>query len=165
MLALYQLWLDDLYPRAKFADGLAMIEKLGHSRRMQTMRRQWINEEKSQAQASGELGVQTTNQAMDASAQDETANRNGGEDVPERPGQNGPGDEPTLFISDDEQGRGDLEPSGDELDALMAEDEAQNQEGHAQSLVKPNRVQEAVGNAGEDDPFAAEMEVMAGMDW
>ena len=43
---MYQLWLDDLYPRAKFADGLAMIEKLGHTKRMQTMRREWINEGK-----------------------------------------------------------------------------------------------------------------------
>ena len=41
---MYQLWLDDLYPRAKFADGLAMIEKLGHTKRIQTMRRHWISE-------------------------------------------------------------------------------------------------------------------------
>src|SRR3954469_1549167 len=46
MLNLYQLWLDDLYPRAKFADGLTMIEKLGHSKRIQVMRREWIDEEK-----------------------------------------------------------------------------------------------------------------------
>ncbi|MCJ1243156.1 chromosome segregation in meiosis- protein [Trapelia coarctata] len=44
LLTLYQLWLDDLYPRAKFADGLAIIEKLGHSKRMQLMRRDWIRE-------------------------------------------------------------------------------------------------------------------------
>ena len=44
---MYQLWLDDLYPRAKFADGLAMIEKLGHTKRLQVMRREWINEGKS----------------------------------------------------------------------------------------------------------------------
>lgn len=43
---MYQLWLDDLYPRAKFGDGLAIIEKLGHTKRMQTMRREWINEGK-----------------------------------------------------------------------------------------------------------------------
>ena len=46
LLNAYQLWLDDLYPRAKFADGLAIIEKLGHTKRMQTMRREWINEGK-----------------------------------------------------------------------------------------------------------------------
>ena len=47
LLNAYQLWLDDLYPRAKFVDGLAIIEKLGHTKRMQTMRREWIQESKS----------------------------------------------------------------------------------------------------------------------
>ena len=47
LLNTYQLWLDDLYPRAKFADGLAIIEKLGHTKRMQIMRREWISEGKS----------------------------------------------------------------------------------------------------------------------
>ncbi|KAL8774575.1 MAG: hypothetical protein Q9209_000948 [Squamulea sp. 1 TL-2023] len=46
LLNIYQLWLDDLYPRAKFADGLAMIEKLGHKKRIQIMRREWIHEGK-----------------------------------------------------------------------------------------------------------------------
>ncbi|KAJ5683177.1 hypothetical protein N7462_006342 [Penicillium macrosclerotiorum] len=46
LLSFYQLWLDDLFPRAKFADGLTMIEKLGHTKRIQTMRREWIEEEK-----------------------------------------------------------------------------------------------------------------------
>ncbi|KAL8862343.1 MAG: hypothetical protein Q9178_001352 [Gyalolechia marmorata] len=46
LLKIYQLWLDDLYPRAKFADGLAMIEKLGHKKRIQIMRREWIHEGK-----------------------------------------------------------------------------------------------------------------------
>ncbi|EGE85281.1 replication fork protection complex subunit Csm3/Swi3 [Blastomyces dermatitidis ATCC 18188] len=46
LLNFYQLWLDDLYPRAKFADGLAMIEKLGHSKRIQIMRKEWIDEGK-----------------------------------------------------------------------------------------------------------------------
>lgn len=44
LLNFYQLWLDDLFPRAKFTDGLAMIEKLGHSKRIQVMRREWIEE-------------------------------------------------------------------------------------------------------------------------
>ncbi|RHZ52735.1 Chromosome segregation in meiosis protein 3 [Aspergillus thermomutatus] len=46
LLNFYQLWLDDLFPRAKFADGLAIIERLGHSKRLQTMRKEWIDEEK-----------------------------------------------------------------------------------------------------------------------
>ena len=51
LLNFYQLWLDDLFPRAKFGDGLAIIEKLGHSKRLQTMRREWIEEEKPKLSA------------------------------------------------------------------------------------------------------------------
>ena len=47
MLNLYQLWLDDLYPKAKFRDGLEMVEKLGHSKRLQVSRRAWIDETKA----------------------------------------------------------------------------------------------------------------------
>ncbi|GIJ82504.1 chromosome segregation in meiosis-protein [Aspergillus pseudoviridinutans] len=46
LLNFYQLWLDDLFPRAKFADGLAIIERLGHSKRLQAMRKEWIDEDK-----------------------------------------------------------------------------------------------------------------------
>ncbi|KAI9843002.1 MAG: chromosome segregation in meiosis- protein [Pleopsidium flavum] len=49
LLNFYQLWLDDLYPRAKFADALCIIEKLGHTKRMQIMRREWINEWKPES--------------------------------------------------------------------------------------------------------------------
>ncbi|GAB1209570.1 hypothetical protein APSETT445_008351 [Aspergillus pseudonomiae] len=49
LLQFYQLWLDDLFPRAKFADGLTIIEKLGHHKRLQAMRREWIEEEKPKA--------------------------------------------------------------------------------------------------------------------
>lgn len=58
---MYQLWLDALYPKAKFGDGLAIIEKLGHTKRMQLLRRDWINEGK----------VQVTNK--DASNHDQTS--------------------------------------------------------------------------------------------
>ncbi|RMD41429.1 hypothetical protein DV735_g3712, partial [Chaetothyriales sp. CBS 134920] len=46
LLNYYQLWLDGLYPRAKFADGLQMIEKVGHSKRMNVVRKTWIDEGK-----------------------------------------------------------------------------------------------------------------------
>ncbi|SZF01661.1 unnamed protein product [Blumeria hordei] len=44
LLNFYQLWLDDLFPKAKFRDALAMVEKLGHKKRIQAMRMEWINE-------------------------------------------------------------------------------------------------------------------------
>lgn len=43
LLNMYQLWLDDLYPKAKFNDSLLMVEKLGHSKRLQIMRKAWID--------------------------------------------------------------------------------------------------------------------------
>ena len=46
LLNTYQLWLDDLYPRAKFKDALGMVEKLGHSKRMQVTRKTWLDETK-----------------------------------------------------------------------------------------------------------------------
>ena len=46
LLNTYQLWLDDLFPKAKFADGLALIEKVGHKKRLKIMRQEWINEDK-----------------------------------------------------------------------------------------------------------------------
>ena len=62
LLKAYQLWLDDLYPRAKFADGLVIIEKLGHTKRMQTMRREWIQDGKTRETLGG-LGVGAQNSA------------------------------------------------------------------------------------------------------
>lgn len=50
LLTFYQLWLDDLYPRAKFADALSIVEKLGHSKRMQVMRKEWVDEGKPRRQ-------------------------------------------------------------------------------------------------------------------
>ncbi|KAH8660918.1 replication fork protection component Swi3-domain-containing protein [Tricladium varicosporioides] len=46
LLQFYQLWLDDLFPKARFLDALAMVEKMGHKRMMQVARIEWINEGK-----------------------------------------------------------------------------------------------------------------------
>ncbi|KAK7737383.1 chromosome segregation in meiosis-related protein [Cytospora paraplurivora] len=44
LMSFYQEWLDDLFPKAKFLDALAMVEKAGHHKMMQKMRLDWINE-------------------------------------------------------------------------------------------------------------------------
>jgi replication fork protection complex subunit Csm3/Swi3 len=49
LLSFYQLWLDDLFPKARFLDALAMIEKTGHKRIVQDARMGWINEGKPRA--------------------------------------------------------------------------------------------------------------------
>ncbi|KAH7308682.1 replication fork protection component Swi3-domain-containing protein [Stachybotrys elegans] len=46
LLTFYQLWLDDLFPKAKFLDALAMVEKAGHKKRLVVARNEWINEGK-----------------------------------------------------------------------------------------------------------------------
>ena len=46
LLSFYQLWLDDLFPKAKFLDALAMVEKAGHKKRVIVARNDFINEGK-----------------------------------------------------------------------------------------------------------------------
>ncbi|GJC97019.1 chromosome segregation in meiosis protein 3 [Colletotrichum higginsianum] len=46
LLTFYQLWLDDLFPKAKFLDALAMVEKAGHKKQIALKRMDWINEGK-----------------------------------------------------------------------------------------------------------------------
>ena len=141
---MYQLWLDDLYPRAKFADGLAMIEKLGHSKRMQTMRKEWINGGKPKqyndaaspiqepALMNGnELGrseAEVHNQdsrRVEADAEIGTIELEGS--VRNHQGQLLAGSmdhEDSLFISDDEARQPEHERAGsppDDLDMLLAE--------------------------------------------
>jgi len=109
MLNLYQLWLDDLYPKAKFKDGLTMVEKLGHTKRMQVSRRAWIDESKSLRRREDEdvemrLG--------------DVAGQEGGDNdetfpIPTRSKEAVPGQE--------QSGGGADAPDEDELDALLGE--------------------------------------------
>ncbi|KXJ89368.1 replication fork protection component Swi3-domain-containing protein, partial [Microdochium bolleyi] len=49
LLSFYQLWLDDLFPKARFIDALGMVEKAGHKKFMAAKRVEWINEGKPRA--------------------------------------------------------------------------------------------------------------------
>jgi replication fork protection complex subunit Csm3/Swi3 len=51
LLSFYQVWLDDLFPKANFLDALAMVEKAGHKTTMRNARMQWIDEGKPRAAA------------------------------------------------------------------------------------------------------------------
>ncbi|KAF2033659.1 chromosome segregation in meiosis protein 3 [Setomelanomma holmii] len=137
MLNMYQLWLDDLYPRAKFADALAIIEKVGHTKRMQMMRKDWIDEGKPR---------RTTERGDDDID----------EIVQDKPVADGNGDD--MYVQQAEaQDSADVEPDEDELDALLAE-------GVPPSTSAPRTIPTGTA-AAEDDPFADEMDAMAGMDW
>ena len=137
LLSYYQLWLDNLYPRAKFADGLQMVEKLGHSKRMQIMRREWIDE--------GKPGYgKDVGDAHESGRSDE---RNGEESAVANDGKQPTGDgiatdaidalhdsafgdpdegDDDLFFADKRASTANAdddlnEPDEDELDALLAE--------------------------------------------
>jgi replication fork protection complex subunit Csm3/Swi3 len=143
LLSYYQLWLDNLYPRAKFADGLQLVEKVGHGKRMQIMRREWIDEGKPGHDDDGESRHDPAN----------VERQNGNEslaEIIEKPSSDKPvkegtktrgkdsifgdldeGEEDGLFFA---EARGDAnadhgqanEPDEDELDALLAETTASN---------------------------------------
>ncbi|KAI1086870.1 Swi3-domain-containing protein [Rostrohypoxylon terebratum] len=49
LLSFYQLWFDDLFPKAKFLDAAAMAEKAGHKKYMRMKRMEWIDEGKPKA--------------------------------------------------------------------------------------------------------------------
>jgi replication fork protection complex subunit Csm3/Swi3 len=159
MLNMYQLWLDDLYPRAKFADGLAMIEKLGHSKNIQLQRKAWIDEGKPKhntdldrldksASPSGEPnehGTDRMNDFQPGNAADEGAlpGREDGSEVPVR-------------TEDLNNTHGDEEPDDDELDALLAESTGLT------NVRLPAALPVRKTMAVESDPFADDMEEMEG---
>lgn len=175
-MSVYQLWLDELYPRAKFADGLAMIEKLGHSKRIQTMRREWINEGKPEEKAEdieytsekqttaqpvsqpGRGQIRTTDSAIRSqatSALDDEDDFYAATPKRNRSTKRKSFSEVDLFVSEDED-LGDRPPD-DGLDALLAEDPTLLS---ASTTVLPPEA----GILGRNDDFDDEMEAMAGMD-
>lgn len=129
LLSFYHFWLDDLFPRAKFADGLSIIEKLGHSKRMQTMRREWINEEKAKnfdnsaaAPRENPQIREPNNDTISAAATRESL-AHGSDRRPQQDEQ--ATNDPDLFLSDHNADTGPTvslpEPEEDDLDDLLRE--------------------------------------------
>ena len=182
MLNIYQLWLDDLYPRAKFADGLAIIEKLGHTKRMQTMRKEWINEGKLQNEKSADpVGQSVPVTTMEGAAPDDAervsreqdAQADQSLDQPSSPAaeedlttpkqkedrrhSNENALDQPLFLTDDE---GTDQPPFDKLDALFAADERPETD-LAKGSSSPSK--ESRRGIAKDD-FVDDMEAMADME-
>ncbi|KAF2084999.1 Swi3-domain-containing protein, partial [Saccharata proteae CBS 121410] len=171
LLNMYQLWLDDLYPRAKFADGLAIIEKLGHSKRIQMMRREWINEGKPkptvELEDNDDIHQEREEQQPSASdvvngeshEQEHQSDRS--DEMPRK--KQTPRPDPAAKSAE----AGAEEPDEDELDALLAEAESNDIE-RPGSIVNRNPGTEAgqtsLPKPTEEDPFADEMEAMEGLD-
>ncbi|KAK8070630.1 hypothetical protein PG997_010833 [Apiospora hydei] len=145
LLSFYQLWLDDLFPKAKFLDALAMIEKTGHTKHMQMERLAWINEGKPRPHRDDDEEDEVPEIITDILGRDATTLpariapifQNGGGSS-ERPRTPAVGDD--LFGDEDIYNatpRGSKktaapaadaaggEPDEEDLDALMAEEEAQ----------------------------------------
>ncbi|OAG41632.1 hypothetical protein AYO21_04096 [Fonsecaea monophora] len=162
LLNYYQLWLDNLYPRAKFADGLQLIEKAGHSRRMQVMRKEWIDEgkpgyirereSKKAAEKEMEADKETDNlfAADQLSAGQEASNAGIGTE------------DDSLFVPDvrnkDNDGDDDgALPDDDELDALLAEQETR---GTARPLSVSKPIDDNDSEGDDDlDALLAEQEM------
>lgn len=164
---MYQLWLDDLYPRAKFADALTIIEKEGHKKRMQMMRKEWINESKPRPYQDEVEDEQNADPAPEMMRLEGAAAENGSAEEPPR--QNSDEGEDSER-SGAERGHATSsdhlvdEPEEDELDALLRENPdlgtASMQRQTLKSRPSPAKV---VGKTVDDD-YAAELEVMNEME-
>ncbi|KXS95789.1 hypothetical protein AC578_6442 [Pseudocercospora eumusae] len=116
LLNTYQLWLDDLYPRAKFRDALTMVEKVGHSKRMQVMRRAWLDGTKPNRRLSPEPEAER-DPDFDAMMSGANGDAYETERQNSMPGEGAAGQHTTEQASKHD---GDA-PDDDELDALLAE--------------------------------------------
>lgn len=159
MLNMYQFWLDDLFPRAKFADALSIIEDLGHKKHMQIYRREWIRESKPKAHrrsdddegadedfvAAPVAGV--TIEQMEGLQLENTSGSSRKEEMPDAAQTTAPGAARNVEDGD---------PDEDELDALLAETAGPEPVAPAPSASK--------SAPADNDPFAAEMEAMADME-
>ena len=163
-----------------------MIEKLGHKKRLQTMRREWIDEGKPRINHNQEREADTQSPGANRDTDD---NNTGATTLPsrttrtetpprvedadddlysatpqavleERRRKRGGAVEESLFLSDDEGGAPEP-PSEDELDALLAENSLQDLGPSAMNAERP-RLDNKQKRMEEN--FDDEEEAMAGMD-
>ncbi|KAH7018232.1 replication fork protection component Swi3-domain-containing protein [Microdochium trichocladiopsis] len=144
LLSFYQLWLDDLFPKARFLDALGMVEKAGHKKFMHMKRVEWINEGKPQSSRPEEDDVfggggeeQRDAAVFPAKVAPIFQNQASGRPKTPTPA-DVPDDEDDLYGATPKATNsvrptgnslfgngGDDAPDDDDLDALMAEEEAQ----------------------------------------
>ncbi|EWC44207.1 hypothetical protein DRE_06952 [Drechslerella stenobrocha 248] len=141
LLNFYQIWADNMYPKANFKDALAMIEKLGSSRGMRRRREELIEEFKMKQREEDDRLVGRARDLVSMDTRDpdppgrktitvtdpmkkesENENTTTGDIGGEKPGTD-VGDSLFFHDSDDE-----LDDDLDELDAIMrdAENAKQN---------------------------------------
>lgn len=160
-----------MFPKAKFHDGLALIEKLGHKKRLKVMRQEWINEEKPKPEKDlsdddGDVDMQH----KDSRANGDARSPRPGEDSQlggqhhdrtnmginnERDVVNDSSGDEALYRQPTPLPRDDGGPEGDELDRLLAED----------AVLQPKVASVRIPEEPEPDhnEFADDEEAMAGM--
>ncbi|TKA23356.1 hypothetical protein B0A50_07564 [Salinomyces thailandicus] len=158
LLNMYQLWLDDLYPRAKFRDALTMVEKLGHSKRMQINRRAWMDVTKpNRTEASPErIGDVEMSGALDGLPEHEMSRAQSAED-------NVFSEDTDIAPRNAEPGvvRQDEIPEEDDLDALMAADTGTTRGGTGQrQQQQPNTKQKGPFEEDDDGPDEDELDAL-----
>ncbi|CEI61220.1 hypothetical protein FVEN_g6054 [Fusarium venenatum] len=135
LLSFYQLWLDDLFPKAKFLDALSMVEKAGHKKRVIIARNEYVNESKPKdtvADDEGEdlFGQDSISRPTDEAMRPRTPEQD--RDVP---------DDDDLYDATPRPSRpivpirNDV-PEEDDLEALIAEAEGQDRAQKARPAQK-----------------------------
>jgi len=137
LLSFYQNWLDDLFPKATFLDALGMVEKLGHKNMIRNARLKWIDDGRPRTTTFDDddddpFAPRDGNTATEPAKIAPIFEKAAAQGRQKTPGV--PDDDEDLFgdvdVVADKPGRpgaaagGADIPSDDDLDALMAENEA-----------------------------------------
>ncbi|RDA88813.1 hypothetical protein CP532_5465 [Ophiocordyceps camponoti-leonardi (nom. inval.)] len=130
LLALYQFWLDDLFPKAKFLDALAMVERAGHRKALLQARNRWIDEGKPKNQHGEDDEDNEANHDKETGQPQPPAQENTSSATPRlrTPERNDVPDDGDLYDATPRAPARsannldlDAEPDEDDLDALIAE--------------------------------------------
>ena len=146
LLNFYQLWLDGLFPRAKFLDGLELIEKVGHSKRMQVMRKEWIDEGKP-----GYIkpGTELVESILRGDGPQQPSREEIDQPVPQSVAEDAPPEDDGMFFPSPSKTGPRVaagvqeDPDDDELDALLA------MQGPSTDVPKPAVIHD--DSEGDDD--------------
>lgn len=144
------MWLDDLFPKAKFLDALAMVEKAGHKKRVMSARTDFINEgrPKDSVEEDDDFG-------LDASGPTEAGEntQSAPEAAPQTPSRDDVPDDEDLYGATPRNVRTqqNVPDDEDDLDALIAE--AEGEDSGRQKQQRP-----AEDNEDDLDALIAEAE-------
>ncbi|KAF8473144.1 replication fork protection component Swi3-domain-containing protein [Kalaharituber pfeilii] len=156
ILNFYQLWADDLYRKANFKDTMAIVEKLGHTKRVQMTRVEYLDCYRPRDTPEDiEKGAESRENAGEADKQDQSYGAGPAGDNRKVPGNN----EDSLFLGGDDS---DVDALGgglddNELEELVSAEAAEPKETPA------NGSGHAAGKSAPEDEFDEDFDAMD--DW